>query len=111
MRRSNVGKASGYPLEGENGMRTVSGVSIGILAGIPGFAIPARAQSPADAAGTKTPKESGQQDVTILDVYENMARVRVIFSEWVNCLQVAKFNGRWVIVNVLWEYKPRPNQK
>jgi len=56
--------------------------------------------------GSKTPKERQQKDVTILDVFENAACVKVIASDWVDYLQVAKFNGRWVIVNVLWELKP-----
>jgi hypothetical protein len=56
--------------------------------------------------GTKTPKERQQKDVTILDVFESAACVKVIASDWVDYLQVAKFNGRWVIVNVLWELKP-----
>jgi hypothetical protein len=56
--------------------------------------------------GTKTPKERQQKDVTILDVFENAASVKVVASDWVDYLHVAKFNGRWVIVNVLWELKP-----
>jgi len=55
--------------------------------------------------GTKTPKERQQKDVTILDVFQNAACVKVIASDWVDYLHVAKFNGRWVIVNVLWELK------
>ena len=58
--------------------------------------------------GKNTPKEKQQKDVTILDVYENAACVKVVASDWIDYLQVAKFNGRWVIVNVLWELKPRP---
>jgi hypothetical protein len=57
--------------------------------------------------GKDTPKERQQKDVTILDVYENAACVKVVASDWVDYLQVAKFNGRWVIVNVLWEMKPK----
>jgi hypothetical protein len=58
--------------------------------------------------GKNTPKERQQKDVTILDVFENAACVKIIASDWVDYLQVAKFNGRWVIVNVLWELKPQP---
>ena len=60
------------------------------------------------AGGKDTPKEKQQKDVTILDVFENAASVKVIASEWVDYLQMAKWNGRWVIVNVLWELKPQP---
>lgn len=56
--------------------------------------------------GKNTPKERQQKDVTILDVYENAASVKIVASDWIDYLHVAKFNGRWVIVNVLWELKP-----
>ena len=58
--------------------------------------------------GKDTPKERQQKDVTILDVYENAASVKIVASDWVDYLHMAKFNGRWVIVNVLWELKPKP---
>ena len=57
--------------------------------------------------GKDTPANKRQSDVTILDVYENVASVKVVASDWIDYLHVAKFNGRWVIVNVLWELKPR----
>lgn len=57
--------------------------------------------------GKNTPKEKQQKDVTILDIYENAASVKVVASDWIDYLHVAKFNGRWVIVNVLWELKPK----
>jgi hypothetical protein len=57
--------------------------------------------------GKSTPAEKQQKDVTILDVFENAASVKVVASEWVDYLHMAKFNGKWVIVNVLWELKPQ----
>src|SRR5690348_10821709 len=57
--------------------------------------------------GKNTPKERQQKDVTILDVFENAAVVKIVASDWVDYLEEAKFNGRWVIVNVLWELKPK----
>ncbi len=56
--------------------------------------------------GKSTPKEKQQKDVTILDVFENAASVKVVASDWIDYLHIARFNGRWVIVNVLWELKP-----
>jgi hypothetical protein len=56
--------------------------------------------------GKKTPPDKQQKDVTILDLYENSASVKVVASEWIDYLHVARYNGRWVIVNVLWELKP-----
>ena len=57
--------------------------------------------------GKDTPKDKQQKDVTILDVFENAASVKVVASDWIDYLHMAKFNGRWVIVNVLWELKPQ----
>ena len=57
--------------------------------------------------GKNTPPDKQQKDVTILDVFENAASVKVVATDWIDYLHVAKFNGRWVIVNVLWELKPK----
>ena len=57
--------------------------------------------------GKQTPKEKQQKDVTILDVYENAASVKVVASDWIDYLHMAKYQGKWVIVNVLWELKPK----
>jgi hypothetical protein len=56
--------------------------------------------------GKDTPKEQQQKDVTILDVFENTASVKAVMSGWIDYMHMAKYNGRWVIVNVLWELKP-----
>lgn len=56
--------------------------------------------------GKPTPKEKQQKDVTILDVFENSASVKIVAADWIDYLHVSKFDGRWVIVNVLWEMKP-----
>ena len=58
--------------------------------------------------GKSTPKEKQLKDVTILDVFENVASVKAVMSGWIDYMHMAKVNGRWVIVNVLWEFKPRP---
>ena len=59
----------------------------------------------------KTPKENQQKDITIFDIYENNASAKVVFYEWVDYLHLAKINGRWVIVNVLWQMKPTQHQQ
>lgn len=53
-----------------------------------------------------TPPEKQQKDVTILDLYENSASVKIVAADWIDYLHLARFDGRWVIVNVLWEMKP-----
>ena len=57
-------------------------------------------------SGKPVPKEKQQKDVTILDVFEGAASVKVVAADWIDYLQMSRFNGRWVIVNVLWELKP-----
>jgi hypothetical protein len=57
--------------------------------------------------GKNTPPEKQQKEVTVLDVFENAAAVKVVASGWVDYMQMAKWNGRWVIINVLWELKPK----
>ena len=57
--------------------------------------------------GKQTPKEKQLKDVTILDMYENAASVKIVASDWIDYLHMAKSNGRWLIVNVLWELKPK----
>ncbi|MEP6733696.1 MAG: nuclear transport factor 2 family protein [bacterium] len=60
--------------------------------------------------GTRTPEARKQKDYTLLDIYQNAASAKVVASDWVDYLQLAKWQGRWVIVNVLWELKPQPSQ-
>ncbi|HEU5261864.1 MAG TPA: nuclear transport factor 2 family protein [Gemmatimonadales bacterium] len=56
--------------------------------------------------GRDIPPERQQKDVTILDTYQNAASARIVAATWIDYLHLAKWNGRWVIVNVLWELKP-----
>jgi hypothetical protein len=58
-------------------------------------------------SGKNTPVDKQQKDVTILDVYGNAAVAKIIAKDWIDYLQLGKVNGRWVIVNVLWEMKPK----
>lgn len=57
--------------------------------------------------GRSTPAAEQQKDVTILDIYQNAASAKIVASGWIDFLHLAKWNGRWVIVNVLWELKPQ----
>ena len=57
--------------------------------------------------GSKTPVADQHKDITILDIYQNAASAKIYASGWVDYLHLAKWNGRWVIVNVLWELHPK----
>jgi hypothetical protein len=60
-----------------------------------------------NGGGKDTPQADRRDDVRILDIFRNAASVRVDASYWIDYLQLAKWKGRWVIVNVLWELKPK----
>jgi hypothetical protein len=55
--------------------------------------------------GTRTPPAEQQKDVTILDIFRNAAVVRIVARDWVDYLQIAKWEDDWKIINVLWELK------
>ena len=57
--------------------------------------------------GKDTPVADRRKDVTIFDIYQSAASAKINASGWVDYLHLAKWNGRWVIVNVLWELHPR----
>jgi hypothetical protein len=60
--------------------------------------------------GTKAhppvPASERRDDVTILSTFGNAAMVRIEATEWVDFLQVIKWNGSWKIINVVWENRP-----
>ena len=58
-------------------------------------------------SGKSTPKEEQQKDVTIYDVFGGAATVKLEMRDWIDYLQIGKMNGKWVIINVLWEMKPK----
>ena len=49
------------------------------------------------------PEGQPRSDVTILDIFENVASVRIDAASWIDYLHLARWNGEWKIVNVLWE--------
>jgi hypothetical protein len=55
----------------------------------------------------KLPPDKRRTEVKILDIFENAGMVRIDATDWVDYLQVAKWNGRWVIINVVWENRPK----
>ena len=61
--------------------------------------------------GKQTPAAEQQKDVTILDVLGGASTVKLEMRDWVDYMHIAKINGKWLIVNVLWEMKPRKEAK
>lgn len=60
--------------------------------------------------GKDTPVADRRKDIKIFDIYRNAASAKIDASGWVDYLHLAKWNGRWVIVNVLWELHPPRSQ-
>lgn len=60
--------------------------------------------------GKDTPMADRRKDIKIFDIYRNAASAKIDASDWVDYLHLAKWNGRWVIVNVLWELHPPRSQ-
>jgi len=61
--------------------------------------------------GKRTPTDQRRTDVTILDVFGNAACVKLEMHDWIDYMHMSKIGGRWVIVNVLWEFTPEAKKK
>jgi hypothetical protein len=68
-------------------------------------------QATRGGSGKKVPEATRRTDVKILDVYGNAACVRLDMHDWIDYLHMSKLNGRWVIVNVLWELTPNAKKE
>lgn len=56
----------------------------------------------------RTPQPySRQAEVRVLDVYDHMATVAVLSEPFMDYLHLARFDGRWLIVNVIWQERPQ----
>jgi hypothetical protein len=60
-----------------------------------------------EGGGRDTPADRRRADVSILDIYRGAASAKVIAADWVDYLHLTRWNGGWMIVNVLWEFKPK----
>jgi len=53
--------------------------------------------------GDKFP-ENPKKEVIILDIYDKIASVKLIADDWIDYMHIVKLNGKWQIVNVLWQF-------
>lgn len=60
--------------------------------------------------GSEIPVEGRRADVTILDIFEGAASVRIDAGIWIDYLHIARWNDEWKIVNVLWELRPEEDR-
>jgi hypothetical protein len=52
-----------------------------------------------------------KKEVRLLDVSDRTASVKLIADEWIDYMHLAKLNGEWKIVNVLWQYHDSSRQQ
>jgi hypothetical protein len=62
--------------------------------------------STARGGGKDTPLDRQLKEVTIFEIYGDVATAKVVMSNWTDYLHLAKWQGEWKIVNVLWELTP-----
>jgi hypothetical protein len=55
--------------------------------------------------GTSIPADRRRTDVRVLDIFQNAASARIDAGGWIDYLHLVKWQGRWVILNVLWEIR------
>jgi hypothetical protein len=57
----------------------------------------------ASAAKGPRPQYARSSTVTVMDIADNIASVKVVSAPFVDYLHLAKLDGRWSIVNALYE--------
>ncbi len=53
--------------------------------------------------GDKFP-EKPKKEVIIFDIFQKTASVKLIADDWIDYMHIVKLNGKWQVVNVLWQY-------
>ncbi len=49
--------------------------------------------------------ECGLKTITVLDMAENIASVKLVSEQFDDYLHLARCGGSWVVVNVLWDFR------
>ena len=93
-------KRAMFPIKGQSGRTRLDQMSALTLI-----------QYTAAGGGVHIPADRQLKEVSILDIYGDIASVKVVMSDWVDYLHVAKWEGEWKIVNVLWELSPEMKAK
>ncbi|WP_422081437.1 nuclear transport factor 2 family protein [Ulvibacterium sp.] len=48
--------------------------------------------------------ENPKKEVIILDIYDKTASVKLIADDWIDYMHIVKLNGKWQLINVLWQF-------
>jgi hypothetical protein len=59
-------------------------------------------------AGRRVDPARAPREITVLDLLDQTASAKLVADWGVDYLHLAKYDGRWQIVNVLWQSPPRP---
>ena len=49
--------------------------------------------------------QDGKIEIIILDIFKNIAAVKIISVKFIDYLHMVKIEGEWKIADVLWDYK------
>ena len=60
--------------------------------------------------GSRVPKDA-PKEVTVLDVLDQTASVKVVAVWGVDYMHLAKYDGKWKIVNILWQSPPKQTKQ
>jgi hypothetical protein len=55
-------------------------------------------------SNTKFPLKPNNQ-LTILDIYNRIATVKLVSDNWVEYLHLIKLDDKWSIINLIWQHK------
>lgn len=61
--------------------------------------------------GEQRPKSEWQADITILDVFQGIATAKAIGAGWVDYIHLARVDGEWKIINILYDLPPLGGEK
>lgn len=59
----------------------------------------------ASGGGSHVPQDERTYTIDILDLHGEIASVRAVSPDWIDYLHLAKLDGRWLIINVLYTAK------
>nr|WP_299338058.1 nuclear transport factor 2 family protein [Allomuricauda sp.] len=48
--------------------------------------------------------ENPKKEVIIFDIFDKTASVKLIADDWIDYMHIVKLNGKWQLVNVLWQF-------
>lgn len=53
--------------------------------------------------GRSIPKAKQRKDITIFEQTGNAASLKITAAHWIDYVHLGRVDGRWVIINILWE--------